>query len=97
MPRNNRMGPEGKGPMSGRGMGDCNTANSETGYGDGFGRGRGAGRNGGGRGAGRNQMFTRGNRFADFDNNSETVQLRNEIDNLKNQLQSIEQKISDKE
>jgi len=91
------MGPEGKGPMSGRGMGDCNTANSETGYGGGFGRGRGAGRNGGGRGMGRNQMFNRGNRSADsFDNNSAVDQLKNEIDNLKDQLTSIEQKISNK-
>lgn len=91
------MGPDGKGPMTGRGMGDCNTANSEVGYGGGFGRGRGAGRSGGGMGMGRNQMFNRGNRFADFGNNPETVQLQNEIDDLKNQLKSIEQKLSEKE
>lgn len=92
------MGPDGKGPMTGRGMGNCNTVNNDAGFGGGFGQGGRAGRSGGGRGMGRNQMFNRGNRFADsFDNNSEVDLLKHEVNNLKNQLENIEQKLSDKE
>jgi uncharacterized protein DUF5320 len=47
MPRGNRQGPDGAGPMTGRGMGYCagyNTAGFETAPGGWFGRGMGMGR-----------------------------------------------------
>lgn len=53
MPGFDKTGPEGKGPMTGRGMGPCNP-NTPKDLGRGLGRGRGRGR---GRGLGR-QAFT---------------------------------------
>ena len=47
MPRLNGTGPQGAGPMTGRGMGRCNNANANApmyGRALGFGRGRGQGR-----------------------------------------------------
>ncbi len=55
MPGGDRRGPLGEGPRTGRGLGDCNTANPTTNppqYEYGYGRGRGLGR-GAGRGLGR--------------------------------------------
>ncbi len=61
MPRGDRTGPEGKGPMTGRGAGNC-SRNEEPGVendsprrGVGFGFGFGGGRGLGGRGQGRGQ------------------------------------------
>jgi len=63
MPRGDRTGPGGTGPMTGRGAGYCagypvpGYANPVGGYGRGFGRGRGRGfGRGGGRGFGRGQL-----------------------------------------
>ena len=59
MPRGNRTGPDGAGPMTGRGAGYCagysvpGYVNPVGGYGRGFGRGRGRGW---GRGFGRGQL-----------------------------------------
>ncbi|MBU0472295.1 MAG: DUF5320 domain-containing protein [Nanoarchaeota archaeon] len=45
MPAQNKTGPEGKGPMTGRGLGPCNTGQGTRRiYGRGFGRGLGLGR-----------------------------------------------------
>ena len=51
MPRLDRTGPQGQGPMTGRGMGSCGQGNAWGGQGQGWGRGGGMGR-GAGRGAG---------------------------------------------
>ena len=56
MPRLDGTGPEGKGSMTGRGMGSCNTGNPN-GIGRGMGRGLGRGM---GRGLGRGQGTGRG-------------------------------------
>ena len=63
MPRGNRTGPDGAGPMTGRGTGYCagylvpGYVNSVGGYGRGFGRGRGRGfGRGWGRGFGRGRF-----------------------------------------
>ncbi len=53
MPRLNGTGPEGKGPMTGRKMGNCQFNNDDNNQND-FGRGQGCGR-GRGRGCGRGQ------------------------------------------
>ena len=62
MPQGDRTGPTGRGPKTGRGMGDCTFLETseeadEVVYGDGRGRGVGLGR---GRGAGLGQGFGRG-------------------------------------
>lgn len=61
MPGRNGTGPSGQGPMSGRGMGPCNTQstglNTNQGIGFGMGRGLGSGR---GLGAGRKMGAGRG-------------------------------------
>lgn len=68
MPGQDRRGPMGQGPRTGRGMGLCNTNNQTAfGYGRGFGSGRGFGggsfgRGFGGRGRGMGFM----NRFGNF-------------------------------
>jgi len=49
IPRGDKTGPEGKGPKTGRGLGNCNTTTSSKGQG----RGVGLGRRGQGRGQGR--------------------------------------------
>ena len=69
MPRGDRTGPEGKGPRTGRGAGDCsgnedpNIANEGSRRGFGFGFGFGGGRGLGGRGQGRGQGRGRGRGF----------------------------------
>lgn len=64
MPRFNRTGPTGQGPLTGRGMGPCNEryvdASPRAGYGRGLGVGRGIGARGRGLGAGRGLGFRRG-------------------------------------
>jgi len=54
MPRFDGTGPNGQGPITGRGMGKCNTTKEENGMNPSFGFGRGCGRGMGmGRGRGR--------------------------------------------
>ena len=63
MPNNDKTGPEGKGPRTGRNLGDCNDSNDNTRRGL-FGRGRGFGRGAGNRqGNQSNNGRSRGWRF----------------------------------
>ena len=84
MPGFDGTGPNGSGPMSGRGMGRCQTN-------AGFGRGRGAGF-GGGRGFGFRRGFSCP--FAELENNP-TKQER--IDALKEYKKRLETEIDDLE
>ena len=64
MPRKDGTGPNGMGPMTGRGYGPC-AGDDVPGYEYGRGRGGGFGYRGGGRGRGFGGGFGRGNRFFD--------------------------------
>ena len=80
MPRGDRTGPMGEGPMTGLKRGDC--ANGTTG----FGMGRGFGR---GFGFGRGRGF--GWRWQDESNKAtEEASLKSTIEVLKNQLKNFE-------
>ncbi len=108
MPFGDRTGPEGRGPMTGRGAGYCSDANTPgnaTAYGAGRGFGRGFGRGGGGRGRG----FGRGRggqgQSGGFFNDPvqvgamPVVSREQEVDTLKTQAQSLQdtlQRISDR-
>ena len=88
MPRGDRTGPSGTGPMTGRRMGNCV---EESGAGAGF-FGRGFGFNQGrGMGNGRNAGW-----FSGFGNSgvSEKTTLENGIRVLKDQLSSLENQLS---
>lgn len=71
MPGFDKTGPEGQGPMTGRGLGRCNPDNKlneedDIRFGRGWGRGRGPGRGrgfGGGFGGGYGRGFGGGRRF----------------------------------
>ena len=104
MPGGDRTGPEGHGPRTGRGLGDCNSDDVRKGFSDFpfqgrlYGRGfrRSAGRNfgagfGRGRGAGRYNDERRSESGSLFSS------LKNEIRFLKNKLEDLEAKISGKE
>ena len=80
MPRGDRTGPMGNGPMTGRRMGNC-AGDSNSGFGF-FGRGFGIGRNAGW--------------FSDTANQavSEKTILENGIRVLKDQLSSLEKQLS---
>lgn len=91
MPRGDRTGPNGDGPKTGRGMGDC-SGNVRTGYfRDGFGRGY---RGRPGRGAGRGYGFYSGYSQSDpaVDVSRKTL-IENEIRVLKDQLNSLEKEL----
>jgi len=111
MPRGDRRGPEGLGPMTGRGAGFCEGAaapgfmNYGTAGGFGAGRnyggrfagagfGRGIGR-GPGRGNGRGFMPYYGAATQDVSPESEKGFIENEVTYLKNQLKSLEGRLSD--
>ncbi len=96
MPRGDRTGPLGQGPMTGRGLGDCagNERGGWYGRGFGFGRGFGAGR-GFGRGFGRGWGFGFGAGNQPVDKETEKSWLDNAIAGLKNQLQSLENRRKD--
>ena len=81
MPRGDKTGPNGNGPMTGRRMGDCDGRNFG---GEGFRRGGGRGQGGAGQGLGRG-----------LGRNSDS--LENEIDTLKEQINSIKKQLSDSE
>ena len=82
MPRGDKTGPQGAGPMTGRRMGDCTDAEN-TGSGFGFGRRFFSRTQGGGRGFG----FGRGYGF--FNRNDEDV-VQNEITTIKKRLSFLE-------
>jgi len=106
MPRGDRTGPLGNGPMTGRQMGYCNgndqVGNAEAsdfgrGLGRGFGRGAGCGR-----GFGRGFCYGRGAGFANgnySDNSglgvSEKTLIENEINSIKNQMTRLEKRLSE--
>jgi len=98
MPRSDKTGPQGKGPMTGRRMGTCasNTnqdSNPERGFGNGFGRGM---KTFGGRGFGRSggRGFGRGYANLEETKNSETEILTKEMDQLKKKLTLLESQLS---
>jgi len=93
MPRGNKTGPNGMGPMTGRRMGLCvGNSNVEIernqGVGNGFGRGVGRGA---GRGSGRNFSY-QGNQFQQ--NFSDKEDLENELRILREQISFLEKQLS---
>ena len=99
MPRGDRTGPDGMGPMTGRGLGYCAGYNSPgytRGYGQGFGRGRGFGR-GYRQEYGRRYGFERRSYYPiqDYPEVSEKTYLENEIKILGDQLKSLEKRLSE--
>ncbi|MBN2789263.1 MAG: DUF5320 domain-containing protein [Candidatus Delongbacteria bacterium] len=98
MPRGDRTGPNSEGPMTGRRMGYC-AGNDRPGYTESnqyFGRGGGGFRRRGGRGFGGGFGFRGENFNSDFTTNvSEKTLLENEIRILKDQLSSLEKKLSE--
>ncbi len=91
MPRGDRTGPLGQGPMTGRRMGDC--AETEN-VGSGFGYGRGFFSRGRGLGYGRGFGFGYGRRFGFFGRVDEPVTdeeaIKGEINFTKNRLSFLE-------
>ena len=109
MPRGDRTGPSGNGPMTGRQMGYCNSndqAGNTTGFGGfvrglgrgfGFGRGSGFGRGfGRGYGNGRGAGFANGNYYDNSVSNvSEKTMVENEINSIKDQMSFLEKRLSE--
>ena len=90
MPAGNKMGPEGRGPLTGRRMGSCSGDNvSDLTSSGGFGRGF---RKGLMRGFGRG--FGRSN-YTNPQHLSDKEALNNEINALKEQLSFLETKLSE--
>ena len=88
MPRGDKTGPRGSGAMTGRGMGYCSDNNQSETRNQGFGFRRAMGN--GFRNRFGNRNFSRG-QFSDYPENESLI---NEIANLKEQLSSIEKKLS---
>ena len=92
MPGFNGTGPLGRGAMTGRRMGYCANASDEAiafrgrGFGAGYGRGRGFGRGFG---------YGRGFYNRELTDVSEKTILENEINTLKDQLVSLEKRLSE--
>lgn len=91
MPRGNRMGPMGQGPMTGRGAGFC--AGNGNGFGNGLGNGSGFGAGGGG--------FGRGYRFRQavglqpvFNNEEEAAFLENRKILLSGELEAVNSRLA---
>jgi hypothetical protein len=97
MPRNDKTGPEGRGSMTGRGLGSCTGENqsnfnsSNFGLGRRLGRGMGIGRSFGNRFQSGNRWFNRG---FNSSSDSEKSVLENEIKTLKEQLGKYEDRLS---
>jgi hypothetical protein len=81
MPRGDRTGPMGMGPMSGRVAGYCGSTDSPASTGLGRGRRWGFGRGGSGRGRG-------------FDAEAERQALRSRVDALRAQLLRVESRLA---
>ncbi|MDP8231502.1 MAG: DUF5320 domain-containing protein [Candidatus Zophobacter franzmannii] len=90
MPRGDRTGPEGRGSMTGRGLGDCNTGSGV--------RGRFLGRRGGGgRGLGRgfgNGAGYRANEVT-YSPASEKSALEAEVSMLRDELAAVEKRLTE--
>ena len=84
MPGRDKTGPEGSGPFTGRGMG------AKGGYGRGNGRGYGQGRR-------MRAGLGHGDNFIPDEGNSVMMELEEEINNLRKQVESLEKRISDSE
>ncbi len=107
MPRGDRRGPNGMGPMTGRGAGFCNGNNAPGfmnngvaggGYGMGAGRGFGNRRMGGGYGRGYGQgsgPYNTAAPIAGYSKEAETGAIENEIAFLKNQLKAMESRLTE--
>ena len=97
MPGGNGTGPQGRGPLTGRGMGNCSGSNASNsasyGRGFGFGAGRGGGR-GGGRGFGRgfNRGFGWGYQYpVQITPEEQARNLENEKIYLRDRLKEVEE------
>ena len=105
MPYGDQTGPQGQGPMTGRGAGSCagNNMQGSANAGFGFGRGRGGGgRRGGGFGFRHNNygMFGQAPGWnaplaAAPTTEQELAVLKNQADSLKNSLDAIEKRMKD--
>ncbi len=104
MPRGDRRGPEGMGPMTGRGLGYCNNYSTPgftkgvprggAGF-AGFGYGRGHGRGmGGGCGRGYRNFGYQNYAFAQ-NNVDESKLIESEMEALKNQMSILEKRLSE--
>ncbi len=99
MPRGDKTGPEGRGSMTGRGLGSCAGENSTNlnsstfglGLGRRLGRGMGNGRSFGNRFQSGNRWFNRG---FNSSSDSEKSLLENEIKTLKEKLGNYENRLS---
>jgi hypothetical protein len=101
MPRGDRTGPAGIGPMTGRAAGRCGGADAPGYASSGFGRGhrRGFGRGGGGRGRGfgggwRGFAFA-GAPDAELDDETESRALKDRAAALRGQLRAIESRLAE--
>ena len=89
MPGFDRTGPQGRGSMTGRQMGNCNGNKGS----DNIGYGR--GRHGFGSGPGFGNRYGFGRNQDQFSNVSEKTIIENEINTLKDQLSSLEKQLSE--
>jgi len=108
MPRGDRRGPDGMGPMTGRAMGFCNGFNSPgftrgggvgRGFGRGFGRGRGMGMGyGRGRGFGGIAYYDEPNCSQQSDPSLATPEsIKEEISSVENYLKELKEVMKKKE
>ncbi len=110
MPRGDRRGPNGMGPMTGRGAGFCSGSNAPGymsgavgGYGMGVGRGFGGRHNGFGAGYGAGRGYGMAAvpyavpmaPVAGYSKEAETGYIENEVSFLKEQLKTLEGRLSD--
>ena len=93
MPRGDRTGPDGMGPMTGRGLGFCNGFASP-GYGKMTPRGMG-GRFGRGRGFGYYAAPYRGYAYPAYDAKTERNYLEDEIKLISEQLETLKSRLSE--
>ncbi len=101
MPRGDRTGPNGSGPKTGRALGYCagneivaNQDGRDRSFGGGFGHRRGFGDGQGfGGGFGHRRGFGNGQGRAAFTGVSEKTLVQNEINILKDQLVSLEERL----
>ncbi len=91
MPRQDRTGPLGNGPKSGRGLGKCNPNSQGQSFGTGGGMGRGSGR-----GMGRNSgggRFMGNDKDAGWQSNSFFSEVVSELKAVKDRLFHLENKV----